>query len=568
MLALLSVLLLVHHSRPVKPIALTKVIDQIKAGQVRSITLNDATDTLTATLRSGKHEVAGYPLGYGTHLVERFASTVSFSSVPTPTVSLAYTMVRVGLPILLLVGAMFFLLRVAMPSSRSKAASPLGVGQIPTTRLADVAGADEVVDEMREVVQYLADPETFARAGAHMPHGFLLVGPPGTGKTLLARAVAGEAGVPFFALAGSDFMDTYVGVGAGKVRRVFAKARKAGRAIVFIDEIDAVARTRAAGATNAATDESDRTLNALLVEMDGFAESQVIVLGATNRPEVLDPALLRHGRFDRKITMNPPDRPGRQRILESATQGMHLADDVDLAGLSRRTASLTGADLAFLANEAALTAARDARTVVSALDFDHALEVTHIGRARTSIEVSDVERTITAYHEAGHATLGLALPDADRPVRVSIVPHGPAGGATWMEADDRHFITRSHALDSLAVLLGGRAGEHRLLGDNVTSGAANDLAVAAQTARRMIAEWGLSDDGRLYVDPTAAAEDSLEPAINDLLTSALRRARSVLDDYAEFHQALSERLLEDEAVGIADLEDLLASHPPSSATPE
>lgn len=548
-----------------KEVTLSKVLAQAKSGQVKSIALDDADNQLTVTLKSGATETSGYPIGYGTHLIDTFSPKITFTATPNLPQSLASAMVARLLPIAFLVGCMFLLLRFALPGGRARTKGPLEAGQIPPTRFTDVAGLDEVVEEMTEVVQFLHKPDMFTAIGARMPHGFLLVGPPGTGKTLLARAIAGESGVPFFALSGSDFLDTYVGVGASKVRRVFDQARKAKKAIIFIDELDAVGRNRSSGMQNAATDESDRTLNALLVEMDGFVTSQVIVLAATNRPEVLDSALLRPGRFDRKITFTLPDRAGRQKILDLATAPIKMDATVNLEAVSKRTSSLTGADLYFLANEAALTAGRESATEVAQSHFEKAIEVTFLGRARTSLFVSDEERKITAWHEGAHAVVAHVVEAANNPVSASIIPRGEAGGATWMETDDRHFISKSHANAELAVAMAGRAGEMVLVGDDFTSGAVGDIRAAAGLARNMVTKWGMGPTGLFFSDELGTDRDlDVTKAVNDLLGAALTRAQEVLAANEQLHTALANELLADDTVSGERISELAVQYPPSA----
>ena len=334
-----------------------------------------------------------------------------------------------------------------------------------------------------------------------MPRGFLLVGPPGTGKTLLARAVAGEAGVPFYSAAGSDFSEMFVGVGAARVRDLFAKAKKTG-GIVFLDEIDSVGRARNGNAPGGgANDERESTLNALLVEMDGFSkENNVVIVAATNRPDILDPALTRAGRFDRQVTVAPPDRRGRTRLLDLYAKDRSMGPDVDFVALARRTPGLTGADICNLVNQAALEAARGKRGVINSGDFDEALATVVMGRARKSAIVTDRDREVTAWHEAGHTVAALVLPDANDPVQVTIVPRGPAGGVTWMGGDDNSFLTRSQARAQLVVALGGRAAEELLLDGDFTQGASGDLQSATGLATQMVTKWGMSNMGLVAMD--------------------------------------------------------------------
>jgi cell division protease FtsH len=428
---------------------------------------------------------------------------------------------------------------------------------VPDTRFGDVAGVDEVVAELSEIAEFLHRPDPFEAAGARIPRGFLLIGPPGTGKTLLARAVAGEAGVPFFALSGSDFVETFVGVGAARVRRLFDEARRTERAIIFIDELDAIGRARASGTQPGANDERESTLNQLLVEMDGFRRSNIIVLAATNRPDVLDPALLRPGRFDRRITVAPPDRRGRTAILELHSTSYHLGGDVDLPTLARRTPGMTGADLAFLINEAALTAARQGRVDITQQHVEAALAVTVLGRERPSAVIMERDRRITAWHEAGHAVAALVEPDADDPVQITIVPRGQAGGVTWMAGNDHALVTRREASARLVVALAGRAAEELLLDGDFTQGAANDFAHATRLASDMVTQYGMSPLGVASISPEHLAygtqADRVNTAVSQLLDEALDLARTLLQVNSGLVRAVAEQLLVDETVTLDDM---------------
>lgn len=367
-------------------------------------------------------------------------------------------------------------------------------GDRPQVTFEDVAGADEAKGELQEVVEFLRRPEKYYKLGARIPRGVLLVGPPGTGKTLLARAVAGEAGVPFFSISASEFVEMFVGVGASRVRDLFEQAKATAPGIVFIDELDAVGRRRGAG-LGAVNDEREQTLNQLLVEMDGFDEHhQLIILAATNRPDVLDPALLRPGRFDRQVTVGLPDRKGRQGILQIHTRPLQLAPNVNLGAIARTTTGFTGADLANLCNEAALIAAREKHDMVQMVDFEEALDRILLGAARTFL-LNDHDRRTVAYHEAGHALVAWLTPFADPVHKVTIIPHGRALGVTeQMPNDDTYNYSRSYLIARLAVMLAGRAAEEIALED-ITTGAENDLVEATRLARRMITRWGMGSLG-------------------------------------------------------------------------
>jgi cell division protease FtsH len=402
------------------------------------------------------------------------------------------------LPMLLLIGVWFFIMQqtqgggnrvMSFGKSRAKLH---GEDKVKVT-FADVAGADEAKQELEEVVEFLKHPKKFNDLGARIPKGVLLFGPPGTGKTLLARAVAGEAGVPFFSISGSDFVEMFVGVGASRVRDLFEQAKKNAPCIVFIDEIDAVGRQRGAG-LGGGHDEREQTLNQLLVEMDGFGVNEgIIIIAATNRPDILDPALLRPGRFDRQVVVDRPDVKGRQEILKVHTKGKPLAKDVNLEVLARRTPGFTGADLSNLVNEAALLAARRNKKRIDMPELEESVERVVAGPERKSKVISDKEKKLTAYHEAGHALVGMMLTHTDPVHKVSIIPRGRAGGYTLMlPKEDRYYATKSELLDQLKTLLGGRVAEELVLNE-ISTGAQNDLERATELVRKMITEYGMSE---------------------------------------------------------------------------
>src|SRR5881227_2740367 len=433
---------------------------------------------------------------------------------------------------------------------------------------ADVAGVEEAKYELQELVFFLKDPKNYGRLGAHVPKGILLVGPPGTGKTLLARAVAGEAGVPFYSASGTDFVELFVGVGASRVRDLFEQAKKNAPCIIFVDEIDAVGRTRSGASAFASNDEREQTLEQLLVEMDGFEPNQaVVVLAATNRPDVLDPALLRPGRFDRQITVDLPERHGREAILRIHTRNVPLAPDVNLEDLARGTPGFSGADLENLVNEAALAAARRDSAQVSRQDFENALDKLLLGGKREAL-MDERERRIVAYHEGGHALVAAVLPDVDPVYKVTIVPRGRSLGVTqFRPEDDRRNVPRTYLIERLAVALGGRSAEELALGD-ITTGAQNDLKEASQLARRMVTEWGmgeqtgpviydlldgnpylsqqpLEDNQRVYSEVTA---ERLDVEVERLITEAHQQARSVLTEHRDALDRLAQALLQEEVL--------------------
>ncbi|GAC1517926.1 MAG: hypothetical protein NVS1B12_07410 [Acidimicrobiales bacterium] len=566
---LLGVAAVVHLTAPAQPrrILLSEFIGDIGAKRVLRVSLDDGSRQAVAALVGGGRVRVAYPEGYGTELTRSLLDAgARIQAEPVRRTPPWQSLATNAVPALLVLGAVLWFVK-----SRNQGMGAFQKGKglaaiVPDTRFGDIAGVAETVAELREVVEYLHAPERFTAAGARVPRGFLLVGPPGTGKTLLARAVAGESGVPFFALSGSDFVETFVGVGAARVRKVFERARRCERAIVFIDEIDAIGKARGSGPSSGANDERESTLNALLVEMDGFEESRVIMLGATNRPDVLDPALTRPGRFDRQIAVPAPDRQGRTAILELHARGRQLGDDVDLIGLGRRTAGLSGADLAFLVNEAALEAARHRGTVVTNAHFDSALATAVLGKERRSAVISDRDRRITAFHETGHALAALLQPEADDPVSVTIIPRGVAGGVTWMSGDDDAYMTRGQARARLVVMLAGRAAEERLLDGDFTQGASGDLKAATDLATAMITDYGMSEMGlaSLSAERLSAGTtlDEVNAEVNRLLERALADARILLDDHAALLEAVAGALLENETLDLGDLKALQVSASP------
>jgi cell division protease FtsH len=444
----------------------------------------------------------------------------------------------------------------------------------------DVAGVDEAKEELSEVIEFLKDPKKFQRLGGKIPKGVLLVGPPGCGKTLIARAVAGEAGVPFFSISGSDFVEMFVGVGASRVRDLFEQGRRASKtsgkgAIIFIDEIDAVGRLRFAG-IGGGHDEREQTLNALLVEMDGFdAVAGLILIAATNRPDTLDPALLRPGRFDRHIIVNLPDIKGREEILKVHTRKIKLAQGVDLRSLAAQTPGFSGADIANLCNEAALLAARYSKEAVETIDFEKSIERVLMGPEKKSHIMSRKEKEITALHESGHALMSLLLPEVNPLKKVSIIPRGLAGGYTFTPPlEDRHYWTRSQLLEEIALMLGGRASEEINL-QEVTTGAQNDLEMATQMARRMVTQFGMSDKlghvtlgrreglvflGRDIMEEKNYSEETarmIDEEVKRIVDEAYSRAKGILGGNLDKLKLLSQALLEKEVLSGEEVKKLL-----------
>ena len=488
-----------------------------------------------------------------------------------------------GLPLLLLVGFCLFLMRQMQAGgnkalSFGKSRARLLSAQQKKATFKDVAGTDEAKEELQEIIEFLKDPQKFQKLGGRIPKGVLLVGPPGTGKTLLARAIAGEANVPFFSISGSDFVEMFVGVGASRVRDLFEQGKKNAPCIIFIDEIDAVGRHRGAG-LGGGHDEREQTLNALLVEMDGFESNEgVILIAATNRPDVLDPALLRPGRFDRRVVVARPDVKGREEILRVHTRKMPIGDDVDLSIIARGTPGFSGADLANLVNEAALWAARQNRKFVTMADFEMSKDKVLMGVERKSMILSDEEKKNTAYHEAGHALVAAMTPGADPVHKVTIIPRGMALGLTMQLPEaDKHTYTREYLEAMLAVLMGGRSAEEIFLG-HITTGAGNDIERATDIARNMVCEWGMSELGPLafgkkdeaiflgreiaqhrdYSEDTAI---QIDREVKRIVSASYDRARTILSNNKDVLERIAQALLEREVIDAAEVKLLMEGKP-------
>lgn len=501
-------------------------------------------------------------------------------TIDTSSGDLLETILVSVVPTLLLVGVfVFYMSRMSNQQDKTmsfaKTKARTVESERPKVKFSDVAGIDEAVEELQEVRDFLSDPERYHKMGARIPRGVLLVGPPGTGKTLLAKAVAGEAGVPFFSISGSDFVEMFVGVGASRVRDLFKQAKEAAPCIVFIDEIDAVGRQRGAG-LGGGHDEREQTLNQLLVEMDGFEDNaSVILIAATNRPDILDPALLRPGRFDRRVTVDRPDVVGREKILRVHAQGKPLADDVDFARIAKVTPGFTGADLANLMNEAALLTARRRKETIGSAEVEEAMERVMAGPERKSRVITEGERRVIAYHESGHALVGHVLENSDPIHKISIVSRGQALGYTMQVPEEDHFLeTRNGMLDQIAVLLGGRTAEE-LFCDDVTTGASNDLERATKLARTMVTRYGMSDElgaqvfgeaqhevflGRDYAnhqDYSAETAKRIDDEVERIMRVAHGRARQVLEARRDQMDTMARVLLERETVEGDDVTALL-----------
>jgi len=546
-----------QHDRPV---SFSEFMSWVDSGSVARVTITGQEIAGYTKSNESFHTYAPNQYdGLVNKLIERNVVVVAKEPTASPWASLLYSWA----PVLLMIGFWIFFMR-QMQSGGNKALSfgkskaKLSSSSQKKVTFKDVAGVDEAKEELQEIIEFLKEPQKFQKLGGRIPKGVLLMGPPGTGKTLLARAVAGEANVPFFSISGSDFVEMFVGVGASRVRDLFEQGKKNAPCIVFIDEIDAVGRHRGAG-LGGGHDEREQTLNQLLVEMDGFESNEgVILVAATNRPDVLDPALLRPGRFDRRIVVNRPDVKGREGILSVHTRKIPMSDDVEISTLARGTAGFSGADLANLVNEAALNAARYNQKVVRMHDFEFAKDKVLMGSERRSMIISDAEKRVTAIHEAGHALLTVLLPYADPIHKVTIIPRGMALGLTQqLPADEKHNYSRDYLNDQIAILLGGRIAEEITM-DSLTTGAGNDLERATELARKMVCEWGMSDAmgpltfgkkeeqiflGREIAQHQDYSEDTALKIDHEV-------KRFVTDNYQRSHQLLAEH--KDKLLTMAD----------------
>ncbi len=551
-------------------ISYTEFLAEVKSGDVASITINNSTNTISGEFdNGGKFTTTGAVnmSDADEQLLKDMGVDYDFS---TPQPNWITSLLPIVLPFIFVIAFFVWMQRRAM----GQAGNIMSVGRSkakayqadkPSTTFADVAGYDGVKLEIKEVVDFLRMPERFKEIGARVPKGILLVGPPGTGKTLFARAVAGEAGVGFLSVTGSDFMEMFVGVGASRVRDLFQQARKMGKAIIFIDEIDSIGRKRGAG-LGGGHDEREQTLNQMLAEMDGFETTEgIVILAATNRPDILDPALLRPGRFDRQIIVPLPEFEERLAILKVHSRDKRMGADVDLDTMAKATPGMSGADLANLVNEAALFAVRRGSAHIERIDFENARDRVVMGARRESLVLSAEEKRATAIHEGGHAILATVLPHSDPLHKVTILPRGMALGVTWTLPEERHTYSREFFEDLICKAMGGRVAEKIVFG-HLNSGAANDLEQATSIARRMVREWGMSDkvgpmawngqqqvflgedlmtSGREYSDSTAKM---LDDEISRILHEQEQRAHDVLVKHRKGLELVAEKLLEDETI--------------------
>lgn len=570
------------------PLSYSDFVTQVEDGSVRSVLIDGRS--ITGTLTSGQDFVSYSPnLDHATLLQNLLSHKVQVTAKPPEQQSVLMQIFISWFPMLLLIGVWVFFMRQmqgggagrgAMSFGKSRARM-LGEDQVKVT-FADVAGVEEAKEEVVEIVEFLRDPGKFQRLGGKIPRGVLMVGSPGTGKTLLARAIAGEAKVPFFTISGSDFVEMFVGVGASRVRDMFEQAKKHAPCIIFIDEIDAVGRHRGAG-LGGGHDEREQTLNQLLVEMDGFDGNEgVIIIAATNRPDVLDPALLRPGRFDRQVVVPLPDVRGREQILKVHLRKVPAGDDVKPSIIARGTPGFSGADLANLVNEAALFAARANRRAVSMEEMEKAKDKIMMGAERRSMVMSEDERKLTAFHEAGHAIVGLNVPDHDPVYKVSIIPRGRALGVTmFLPEEDRYSYSKRRLESQLCSLFGGRLAEEIVFGaDAVTTGASNDIERATSIARNMVTKWGLSEklgplsydeeEGEIFLGHSVTRHKNISSDTQRIIDEEIRRiidtnfskARKILEDQRDKLNSMAEALIKYETIDAEQIKDIMAGREP------
>ncbi|NMB68514.1 MAG: ATP-dependent zinc metalloprotease FtsH [Chloroflexi bacterium] len=590
LLLFIAIIVLVVYSvgqrNSAEPLTLNQVAGDIKSGLVSKIEENE--NSLTITYRDGT--IGEATMEQNATLVEQLLNLgvsqeqLAYDKIQLiirPPSSWVGLLTALGyiLPFILLAGAFFFIFRQAQGSNNAamsfgKSRARMFTGDHPTVTFVDVAGVEEAKEELKEVVEFLREPQKFISLGARIPKGVLLVGPPGTGKTLMAKAVSGEAGVPFFSISGSEFVEMFVGVGASRVRDLFDQAKRHSPCIVFVDEIDAVGRQRGAG-LGGSHDEREQTLNQMLVEMDGFdTDTNIIIMAATNRPDILDPALLRPGRFDRRVTLDRPDVRGREAILKVHVKGKPLAPEVNLEVLARSTPGFVGADLENLVNEAAILAARRNKKIISQSEFEEAIERVIAGPERKSRLINKDEKRIIAYHEAGHAVVMNAVPESDPVQKVTIIPRGMAGGYTLaLPTEDRMLMPKKKLIAEMVGLMGGRAAE-AIVFDDITSGASNDIERVTKLARTMVTRLGMSEKlgpmvygqkeeliflGREISeqrDYSESVAEQIDQEVQQLVADSYQKALGILKQYRAELDAIAGRLLEVETLSRDEFEKI------------
>jgi cell division protease FtsH len=584
---LIVVVLAFFAQRLISPSSETKKPDfgqfltQINQGQVKSADIKTKDNTVDVTLTDGRKYTVGYPDGYAKTLVDTLHEKAAKLDVQGKQSNGWLSLLTYILPFIIFIGFWIFLMNqvqgggskvMSFGKSRAKRLSV----DSPKITFRDVAGVDEAVEELHEIKEFLENPKKFQALGARIPKGVLLYGPPGTGKTLLARAVAGEAGVPFFSISGSDFVEMFVGVGASRVRDLFEQAKQNSPCIIFMDEIDAVGRHRGAG-LGGGHDEREQTLNQLLVEMDGFEmKDNIILIAATNRPDILDPALLRPGRFDRQIVVDRPDRKGRAKILEVHTRGKPLAREINVDALAGQTPGFTGADLSNLVNEAALLSARNGKREITQVELEEGIMRVIAGPEKKTRVMSEKERLVTAYHEMGHAIVGHYLEHSDPVHKISVISRGQALGYTIsLPQEDKFLTTRAELNDTMSMTLGGRAAEEIVFGE-ITTGASNDIEKVTQTAKQMVMRFGMSEKlgprvfGHDHAQPFLGREFSSEPDYSDeiareiddeirrIVEGAHQQAKDILTEHRSSLEKISQVLVKRETIEKEEFEALLA----------
>ena len=585
-MSLLVVIFLAWHFAQIQkkesPLSFSEFVAQVEAGNISEVTVTG--NEIKGKNNSGRDTFRTYaPQDYSKYMDTLLAKKVKVNVERDQTPAWANLLITWA-PLLLILGFWVFFMR-QMQSGGNKALSfgkskaKLLASQQKKVTFKDVAGVDEAKEELQEIIEFLREPQKFQKLGGRIPKGVLLMGPPGTGKTLLARAIAGEANVPFFSISGSDFVEMFVGVGASRVRDLFEQGKKNAPCIIFIDEIDAVGRHRGAG-LGGGHDEREQTLNQLLVEMDGFESNDgVILIAATNRPDVLDPALLRPGRFDRRVVVSRPDVRGREGILQVHTRKIPLAEDVDISVLARATPGFSGADLANLVNEAALLAARRNQKFVTMADFESSKDKVLMGAERKSMIITDEEKRLTAFHEAGHALVAALLPHTDPLHKVTIIPRGMALGLTQqLPTEEKHNYTKEQLQSRIAVCMGGRIAEDMVF-QEISTGAQNDIEQATEMARKMVCEWGMSDalgpltygkkeeqiflgkEFNRHQDYSEATALKIDAEIKRIVTEQYERAQRTLSDNRDVLNRVAEALLEHEVLDAEQLKALVEGRP-------
>lgn len=587
----------------IEPLTISEVASDVEAHKVSRIFVEN-DDKLIVIYGTGEDETERIAykepsgsfveqlLNFGVSSEALSSQNIKIEARPVSAWAKALANIFIILPVIIMVGIFWFIFRQAQGSNNQamsfgKSRARMFTGENPTVTFEDVAGVEEAKEELGEIVEFLQEPDKFIQLGARIPKGVLLVGAPGTGKTLMAKAVSGEAGVPFFSISGSEFVEMFVGVGASRVRDLFDQAKKHAPCIIFVDEIDAVGRQRGAG-LGGSHDEREQTLNQMLVEMDGFdTDTNVIMIAATNRPDILDPALLRPGRFDRRVMLDRPDMKGREAILNVHVKGKPLDPDVDLGSLARGTPGFVGADLENLINEGALLAARRGKKSITQAELEEAIERVVMGPERKSRLISEEEKRIIAYHEAGHAVVGNAIAEADPVQKVTIIGRGQAGGITWFRPDEeRMLMSRKKMTATLAYALGGRVAEEVVF-DDITSGASSDLEQVTSMARSMVTRLGMSDELGLMTygkkeeliflgreiteqrDYSDAIAEKIDAEVRKLVDTAYKTAKSILKKHRKELNAVAEKLIENESISREEFEAIFP--PPfdkKSGTPQ